>query len=43
MILLLIKNEEFIQETLNKYKRGDIKQLEYIKCLDLKYQANRLL
>jgi hypothetical protein len=37
------KNKGFIQETWNKYKREDINQLEYIKCLGLKYQANRLL
>jgi hypothetical protein len=43
MILLLIKNKEFIQETWNKYKREDINQLEYIKCLGLRYQANILL
>jgi hypothetical protein len=39
MILLLIKNKELIQEIWNKYKRGDINQLKYIKCLGLKYQA----
>jgi hypothetical protein len=43
IILLLIKNKDFILETWNKYKRGDINQLEYIKCLGLKYQVNRLL
>lgn len=34
---------EFIQETWNKYKRGEIDQLQYIKILGLKYQANKIL
>jgi len=38
-----IKKKEFVQETWNKYERGNISQLEYIKCLGLKYQANKLL